>query len=162
MSSHVDKILARFSGPCVYCGTAAQCADHVRALSRGGLDHASNLVPACAPCNLSKGSKLLTDWRPDLLSRGIVDPRVLAEWYRILSGAEGAPPPVRVAPVRRQTVADRALAYLRHREATADELVQAGLGSRRMVFYALQQLVETGAARRTAASKYAANRARKK
>jgi 5-methylcytosine-specific restriction endonuclease McrA len=53
---------------CAYCGEPGQHDDHVRPLSRGGTDHWWNLVRACAPCNFSKGSKLLEEWsgRPDL------------------------------------------------------------------------------------------------
>ena len=35
--------------------------DHVVALARGGLHCASNLRPACEPCNLSKYTKLLSE-----------------------------------------------------------------------------------------------------
>jgi 5-methylcytosine-specific restriction endonuclease McrA len=36
--------------------------DHVEPLSKGGADVESNIVPACAPCNLSKGAKTLAEW----------------------------------------------------------------------------------------------------
>ncbi len=59
---------------CTYCRSAqAVHVDHFIPLSRwGGLpssergagpDHLSNLVGACAACNLSKGAKLPSEWR---------------------------------------------------------------------------------------------------
>jgi hypothetical protein len=36
---------------CSYCLQPAACWDHVNPWSRGGSDHPSNLVPACAKCN---------------------------------------------------------------------------------------------------------------
>jgi hypothetical protein len=50
---------------CFYCGKPATTSDHLRPLvesSRpsGYLDEPGNLVPACQPCNSSKGNR---DWR---------------------------------------------------------------------------------------------------
>ena len=75
----------RASGPCVYCAAPAPHVDHVRPLSRGGWEHASNLVPACAACNFSKGAKLLTEWRrPVLVEHAVAhSPKVAAEWARL-------------------------------------------------------------------------------
>jgi 5-methylcytosine-specific restriction endonuclease McrA len=39
---------------CFYCGQTAEHADHFVPLARGGKHCVDNLVPACAPCNLSK------------------------------------------------------------------------------------------------------------
>lgn len=44
--------------PCIYCGAPAEHIDHCIPLSRGGEHNLENLVPSCAPCNMSKGSKL--------------------------------------------------------------------------------------------------------
>jgi hypothetical protein len=75
----------RAEGPCVYCGAPAEHVDHVRPLARGGWEHRSNLVPACAPCNVSKGDRLLTEWRPELVEHGaLVSPLVAAELARLL------------------------------------------------------------------------------
>jgi hypothetical protein len=72
------------SGPCVYCGAPARHVDHVRPLSRGGWEHESNLEPACARCNHSKGDRLLTEWRPDRVAYGVAaSPKVAAEWTRL-------------------------------------------------------------------------------
>ena len=77
----------RASGPCVYCGQAAETVDHVRPLARGGAEHESNLVPACAPCNFSKGGQLLTRWRhADRVAHGVEhSPKVAAEYARLTS-----------------------------------------------------------------------------
>jgi len=55
-------IFAEYGGTCAYCDAPAEHLDHVVALSRGGADAPHNLLPACAPCNLSKGAKSLAEW----------------------------------------------------------------------------------------------------
>lgn len=55
-------ILRRWQHGCCYCGSRAAHLDHVHPLSRGGEDVESNIVPACAACNLSKGAKTLAEW----------------------------------------------------------------------------------------------------
>ncbi|MFI2242392.1 HNH endonuclease [Streptomyces chrestomyceticus] len=55
-------ILTRWDHRCAYCGGWAQHLDHVVPLSKGGADVESNMVPACALCNLSKGAKTLAEW----------------------------------------------------------------------------------------------------
>jgi 5-methylcytosine-specific restriction endonuclease McrA len=56
------EIFKRWHNACAYCGSWATHLDHVEPLSRGGADVESNMVPACAPCNLSKGAKTLAEW----------------------------------------------------------------------------------------------------
>lgn len=56
------EILHRWCYRCCYCDRLAQHLDHVHPLSKGGEDVAKNIVPACAPCNLSKGAKTLAEW----------------------------------------------------------------------------------------------------
>jgi 5-methylcytosine-specific restriction endonuclease McrA len=56
------EVFARWDGQCAYCDAPAEHLDHVQPLSRGGADAAHNLLPACAPCNLSKGAKSLAEW----------------------------------------------------------------------------------------------------
>ncbi len=46
---------------CLYCGAPAEHADHVLPRNLGGTDE-GNLVPACAPCNLSKNDAPLVWW----------------------------------------------------------------------------------------------------
>ncbi|WP_009630711.1 HNH endonuclease [Synechocystis sp. PCC 7509] len=58
------QIKLEFALCCAYCGVKSQklTLDHVLAESKGGIKSRQNLVPACARCNKSKGSKHLTDW----------------------------------------------------------------------------------------------------
>lgn len=52
--------LTTFENKCAYCydrlTVRTVTADHYKARSKGGLDHAENIVPACKPCNLLKGN----------------------------------------------------------------------------------------------------------
>jgi 5-methylcytosine-specific restriction endonuclease McrA len=58
------RLVRRHRGMCAYCGLRPyEHFDHVIPLVRGGRHSIGNLMPACAPCNLSKGSRLLADWR---------------------------------------------------------------------------------------------------
>ena len=58
------KLLNRFSGLCAYCETAkAEHREHVIPISRGGMNTAGNILPACPTCNLSKGTLTLMEWR---------------------------------------------------------------------------------------------------
>lgn len=59
-----QSVLLRDGEVCRYCGTTdgPWHIDHVHPVSRGGTDALENLAVACAPCNLSKGSKLLSVW----------------------------------------------------------------------------------------------------
>ncbi|MFF5449221.1 HNH endonuclease [Streptomyces sp. NPDC012888] len=50
-------------GLCVYCEDAeSEVMDHVIPLAKGGPHHWKNLVPACTPCNESKGDRLFPRW----------------------------------------------------------------------------------------------------
>lgn len=57
-------VLARDGQRCAYCGTieAPFHYDHLYPVSRGGSNHASNIVLACASCNLAKGGLTLAEW----------------------------------------------------------------------------------------------------
>jgi 5-methylcytosine-specific restriction endonuclease McrA len=52
-------LLERYEFCCAYCGREGDglTPDHVVPLSRGGNNSLSNIVPACGPCNLSKGPR---------------------------------------------------------------------------------------------------------
>lgn len=52
-----------YGGMCYLCGKVANTIDHVIPLSRGGSNFPANLRPACNVCNLSKGKKLLSEFR---------------------------------------------------------------------------------------------------
>lgn len=56
------EVFARWDFRCCYCTAPAEHLDHVKPLSRGGRDVLSNVVPACADCNLSKGAQTLAEW----------------------------------------------------------------------------------------------------
>lgn len=69
-----ERLARKSGGVCSYCPvsltdpgrdlpTSLQW-DHVVPLSRGGTHSVGNLLPACRSCNLSKGKKFLTEWRP--------------------------------------------------------------------------------------------------
>jgi hypothetical protein len=74
----------RKSGPCVYCGGAADTVEHITPLVRGGLEHPDNLVPACRLCNLSKGQKLLSEWIPSKVAHAVkASPKVAAVYAAI-------------------------------------------------------------------------------
>jgi len=59
-----EEIKSEFNYCCAYCNSKSKLLtlDHVLAQSKGGIDSWRNLVPACARCNGSKGSKYLIDW----------------------------------------------------------------------------------------------------
>lgn len=46
-----------FNGRCVYCAGPYEALDHAVPLSRGGTNHAWNIVPACMWCNRHKHAK---------------------------------------------------------------------------------------------------------
>jgi hypothetical protein len=50
---------------CRYCGVRTEKpeCDHVLPLSRGGRSVLENLATSCMPCNRSKGSKTVAEWR---------------------------------------------------------------------------------------------------
>jgi 5-methylcytosine-specific restriction endonuclease McrA len=74
----------RAAGPCVYCDAPATTADHVRPLTQGGHEAEYNLVPACKPCNSSKGARLLSEWDPVRATHGAAcSPKVAAEMQRL-------------------------------------------------------------------------------
>lgn len=45
------------------CTGEPETVEHVIPLDRGGSHTVGNLVPSCAPCNLSKGTRLLSEWQ---------------------------------------------------------------------------------------------------
>lgn len=52
------EIIAAHDGRCVYCGEKPEriTMDHVVPISKGGNHTASNVVPACGPCNSAKSA----------------------------------------------------------------------------------------------------------
>src|SRR5258708_5288946 len=57
-------VLERDGHACVYCGADKSLeGDHIVPLSQGGSNALTNLATACRPCNLSKASSTLEEWR---------------------------------------------------------------------------------------------------
>ena len=55
-----EAIKTLYGQRCAYCGSLGTVfRDHVVPISRGGDNVVSNIVPACTPCNSSKGSKMV-------------------------------------------------------------------------------------------------------
>lgn len=46
---------------CFYCGEEANTADHIIATANGGIECASNFVPACRKCNSIKRDFFISD-----------------------------------------------------------------------------------------------------
>lgn len=52
------ELKTQYNHLCAYCGERKPLTmDHVKPLSRGGAHVASNIVPACRPCNSKKGAR---------------------------------------------------------------------------------------------------------
>jgi 5-methylcytosine-specific restriction endonuclease McrA len=64
-SAITRAVFERDEYSCTYCGDIPDVlhCDHVVPLSRGGSSHMENLTTACGPCNIDKGSKLLSEWK---------------------------------------------------------------------------------------------------
>jgi len=60
-------VLAKTKGLCAYCGIDLEVCgfviDHVFPRFLGGSNDIGNLLPACPPCNTSKGKKTLEQYR---------------------------------------------------------------------------------------------------
>ena len=58
-----EEILEDHGHACAYCGSEGPLhMDHVQPISRGGSHDASNVVPACKPCNSSKNDRTVAEW----------------------------------------------------------------------------------------------------
>jgi 5-methylcytosine-specific restriction endonuclease McrA len=62
--SYGAALLAIFDGRCAYCPAPADSWDHVVAVTKGGRSNNPNFVPACRPCNSSKGNRDVWEWAP--------------------------------------------------------------------------------------------------
>ena len=60
-----QRTLRIAQGKCFYCGTqsATLQMEHVIPLARGGRHAIGNVVPACGPCNYSKNTRFVMEWR---------------------------------------------------------------------------------------------------
>ena len=62
----IDRLLSK---KCYLCGEkASEHIDHIIPLSRGGSHSIGNLLGACSACNLSKGAKLLIQYKRDRIN----------------------------------------------------------------------------------------------
>ena len=64
-------LFARDRNICAYCGNYFMnknlSRDHIKPVSRGGLDVWNNVVSACVKCNTGKGAKLINECNLELL-----------------------------------------------------------------------------------------------
>jgi 5-methylcytosine-specific restriction endonuclease McrA len=75
------RYIAIRAEPCVYCGADGENVDHIVPLSRGGVEHESNLVSSCSSCNNSKRARLLHEWDLAKVAYAVErSPKVRAAW----------------------------------------------------------------------------------
>ena len=59
-------LIENWNNQCAYCGYTQKnkemTLDHVIPITKQGTDEYFNLVPACRPCNLSKGHQAIRQW----------------------------------------------------------------------------------------------------
>jgi len=70
--AQIDARFAVWDNRCAFCAVDAShernhgrerlTVEHVLALTKGGLDEASNIIPACTACNSSKHNSPVEDW----------------------------------------------------------------------------------------------------
>lgn len=80
--AQVARLWRSFDGCCAYCRTPTPLpeiqAEHVVALSCGGANNLSNLLPSCGPCNADKRDLSLVEWSADRARRKL--PAVTTSW----------------------------------------------------------------------------------
>lgn len=60
-----------YSEPCFNCGSVKnQSLDHRIPLSRGGEHKFGNMLTLCQPCNASKSSRTIMEWKLDKIKKG--------------------------------------------------------------------------------------------
>ena len=70
--AQIDARFVLWDNRCAFCGVPDDhqrnrgyerlTVEHVLALTKGGLDEASNILPACSTCNTSKSNSPVEDW----------------------------------------------------------------------------------------------------
>ena len=76
--------LKRYGNACAYCHQRGTLQlEHVIPLSRGGTNRIANVVPACGPCNVEKGTLTAYEWmvtsRPRVAG-GVAVPGIYRGW----------------------------------------------------------------------------------
>lgn len=60
----------RYHYRCAYCGQKRELIrEHIYPLARGGRHSVGNILPVCSPCNSSKKTRVLSDWRYRVLPK---------------------------------------------------------------------------------------------
>lgn len=65
-ADELKKLKLLQENKCLWCGVELDDkyhVDHIIPLSKGGTNYIHNLAITCSACNLSKGNKLLKDWK---------------------------------------------------------------------------------------------------
>ncbi len=81
------SIKEAWSNCCAYCGKppiddGSLTIDHVKPRCRGGEDRTSNVIPACASCNSSKGSENWIEWYQRQSFYQIKNESKIKKWLR--------------------------------------------------------------------------------
>lgn len=80
--AQIARLWVAFDKGCAYCARPTALTDiqaeHVQALSRGGANNLSNLLPSCGPCNSDKRELTLDEWATDRVRRKL--PPVTTTW----------------------------------------------------------------------------------
>lgn len=81
--AQVVSLWVLFDKACAYCAAPTDLVDiqaeHVIALSRGGANNLSNLLPSCGPCNSDKRQLSLREWAADRRRRNL--PEINTHWH---------------------------------------------------------------------------------
>jgi len=78
IKAFVDGVKAKSSALCYYCGAVIPTKgrslhfDHIVPISKGGQHSVANLCVSCAPCNLSKHNKPLSEWLKTSLTQQLL------------------------------------------------------------------------------------------
>lgn len=68
--SYWKDLLKKFNYKCAYCGEKKNLSiDHIYPLSRGGIHHQSNILPACISCNSKKWNNIYMEFLPIYLKK---------------------------------------------------------------------------------------------
>jgi 5-methylcytosine-specific restriction endonuclease McrA len=80
--AEVTRLWLMFDRSCAYCSTTTTLpltqAEHVTALSRGGANNLTNLLPSCGQCNSDKRDLSLVEWDIDRKRRNL--PALATSW----------------------------------------------------------------------------------